>query len=153
MRDETYLLSTDEYYKILPPGDRPIFDQAVGGFVIASHRELGVFPRSYKHATQALALIKGVKLSDVEQLSEVPVSLRKIPSDMGYRSLAKDGPVGMALQWLQAALTCNSFVWDADQRYCAEKALKDAREWMQMIGPVPDSSPRAENQDAACSTA
>ncbi len=66
MRDKIKSLSTEEYYKLLPPGDRPVFDHAVGGFVIDSHRELGVFPRSYKHATQALALSKCVKLSDVE---------------------------------------------------------------------------------------
>lgn len=63
----------------------------------------------------------------------------KIPHDMGYRSTTKDGPVGMALQWLRAALDCKAWNWDADQRECAEQSYKDATEWMKKLGEVPET--------------
>lgn len=62
-----------------------------------------------------------------------------IPDDMGYKSIDKDGPVGMALQWLRASLDCKAFQWDWDQRECAEQSYMDAKTWMEEIGPVPES--------------
>lgn len=75
----------------------------------------------------------------IDAAREELAGLRPIPDDMGYRSIQKDGPVGMSLQWLDAALKCESFVWDGDQRECAEQSLQDARTWMGQIGPVPES--------------
>ena len=63
---ENVLTSTDEYHKSLPESDRAVFDQSRGGFVICSQPELGAFPRSYKHAVQALARSRGVVLTDAE---------------------------------------------------------------------------------------
>ncbi len=68
-------LSIDEYLAGLPDEDRPVFDQSCGGFVICSRRELGVYPRSYRHAVQALALARGVMLVEDESTSR-PVSPR-----------------------------------------------------------------------------
>lgn len=63
-----------------------------------------------------------------------------LPDNMGYESVEDDGPVGMALQFLEAALSCKAWHWDADQRECAEQSLKDAREWMRLVGKVPRRS-------------
>lgn len=62
------VMTTDEYYESLPKSERPIFDQSVSGFVIHSLREIGSFPRSYKHCVQALARSRGVNLTDDEHV-------------------------------------------------------------------------------------
>lgn len=46
---------------------------------------------------------------------------------MGYEP---DGPCGMALTWLKSALTCKSFIWDADQHEYATKTHDDAEVWL-----------------------
>lgn len=74
-----------------------------------------------------------------------PDQPRSLPDGMGYESLDKDGPVGSALTWLDAALKCESFRWDWDQKEYAEDALSSAREWMEKLGPVPSrTSPPVE---------
>lgn len=41
-----------------------------------------------------------------------------------------DGAIQMALSWLESALNCKQFEWDADQREWAAESLKDAKaEW------------------------
>ena len=77
------------------------------------------------------------KLAEPKATDTVVIARTNLPHDMGYKSLNNDGPVGMALQWLQSALECKDFQWDGDQRECAEQSLKDAREWMRLCGPVP----------------
>lgn len=74
-----------------------------------------------------------------------------LPDDMGFKSIYKDGPVGVALDWLRAALDCKSFHWDGDQRECAEGAHKAATEWLASLvkknGPVPERPEPASTQD------
>ena len=45
---------------------------------------------------------------------------------MGY----SDGPVPMALQWLESALGCKAFVWDGDQHDYAKQSVGDATVWL-----------------------
>lgn len=78
-----------------------------------------------------------------------PDQPRSLPDDMGYKSLAKDGPVGSALMWLDAALKCASFHWDWDQKEYAEDALASAREWIRKLGPVPSQASQPEVSETA----
>lgn len=66
-------------------------------------------------------------------------SFVQVPDDMGYKSIEQDGPVGVALMWLESAINCKAFVWDWDQKECAEDTLRSARKWMSLIGPVPEA--------------
>lgn len=48
-------MDIDQFHDTLQAQERPVFDQSAGGFIIADHRDLGAFPRSYEDAVQALA--------------------------------------------------------------------------------------------------
>lgn len=50
-----------------------------------------------------------------------------------------DDPIAWALFWLDSALRCAAFVWDGDQRDCAENALKAAL-------ATPPEAPAAEKE-------
>ena len=52
------------------------------------------------------------------------------PGTQGYEP---DGPVGMALNWLKAALACRAFPWDSDQHEIATHTLKDAEAWLAAV--------------------
>lgn len=78
LADFAIKMNTDQYYASLPASDRPVFDQAVGGFMIPSNPHLGSFPRNYAHAAQALARSRGVHLTDDEHV---------VPRDDAHRQV------------------------------------------------------------------
>jgi len=57
-------VTVDQYIELLPDEDHPAFDQSCAGYVICSHRELGVFHYSKRDAARALALSRGLVLAD-----------------------------------------------------------------------------------------
>lgn len=62
--DIGHVVTKDQFYLSLEAGERPVFSQADGGFVISAHPELGSFPRSYEDALLALAKSRGIELLD-----------------------------------------------------------------------------------------
>lgn len=59
------VMSVDEYFESLAPGQRPVFDASRQGFVMHDRPELGRFPFSYKDAVAARAASSGVMISDM----------------------------------------------------------------------------------------
>lgn len=64
-------MNTDDFIATLRPEDRPVFMQHVSGFAIPSRPDLGSYPDSYKHAAQALARSRGIRLVDAENVTRI----------------------------------------------------------------------------------
>lgn len=72
----------------------------------------------------------------------VPEGYVMVP-DKGYKP---DGPVGMALTFLEAALNCKSFVWDFDQHEAAMQTLADAKAMLSAAPPQPTAGTEGEKE-------
>ena len=78
-------MTTDEFFDSLPACDRPVFSAQTGGYVFASHPEIGSFQRGYRPAVQALAKARGINLTET-----IPLVKREKMFDLIFSKGHKD---------------------------------------------------------------
>lgn len=62
IEDTPPLMSYRAFARTLSPNESPVFDTRVGGFIIVSRPDLGVFKKSDGDALEALAREQGIRL-------------------------------------------------------------------------------------------